>query len=427
MILAYRILTNILYPFLFILLFIRIFFKKEDPKRYKEKIFIKNQERNFIAQSNLIWFHAASIGELKSIIPIIHEINLKKTNYEFLITTNTLSSGNLASLELKKFNNVQHRFMPYDVGHLIEKFLNIWQPKSIILVDSEIWPNLILNAYQKKIPLALINARLTKKSFDRWNLFPKTAKKIFQKFNLCLCSNKQTKKFLETLNAKNVRYEGNIKFTQRSEGWEFNEKNSTTLRSLRFWIAASIHKEEDIFCVKTHLELKKKFKDIVTIIAPRHIDRVNKIELLCDNFKLKTQILNKDDIISKDKEIIVINSFGNLHDYFRHAKSVFIGKSMIHKLKNDGGQNPIDAVNLNCKIYHGQYVSNFEEVYSFLNDHNISKKISNYKELSENLIQDLNSPQKKEGNIINPIPALGKTILNNTITLLENFLNDKNK
>ena len=99
---------------------------------------------------------------------------------------------------------------------------------------------------------------------------------------------------------------------------------------------------------------------------------------------------------------------------------------MTHKLKNDGGQNPIDAVNLNCKIYHGQYVSNFEEVYSFLNDHNISKKISNYKELSENLIEDLNCPQKEEGNIINPIPALGKTILNNTITLLENFLNDQN-
>ena len=175
----------------------------------------------------------------------------------------------------------------------------------------------------KKIPLALINARLTKKSFDRWNLFPKTAKKIFQKFNLCLCSNEQTKKFLETLDAKNVRYEGNIKFIQRSEGWEFNEKNSTTLRSLRFWVAASIHKEEDIFCVKTHLELKKNFKDIVTIIAPRHIDRVNKIKLLCNNFELKTQILNNEDIISKDKEIIVINSYGNYMIIFDMPKAFF--------------------------------------------------------------------------------------------------------
>ena len=108
------------------------------------------------------------------------KINLKKTNYEFLITTNTLSSGNLASSELKKFNNVQHRFMPYDVEHLIEKFLNIWQPKNIILVDSEIWPNLILNAYQKKIPLALINARLTKKSLIDGIFFPKQQKKFFK-------------------------------------------------------------------------------------------------------------------------------------------------------------------------------------------------------------------------------------------------------
>ena len=427
MILAYRIFTNILYPFLIILLYVRVILKKEDPKRYKEKIFIKNKDKINNPKTNLIWFHAASIGEFKSIMPIINEINAKKTNYEFLITTNTLSSGNLASLEIKKFNNVQHRFMPYDVGHLIEKFLKIWEPKNIILVDSEIWPNLILKAHQKKIPLALINARLTKKSFSRWNIFPKTAKKIFQKFDLCLCSNKESKKFLETLNAKNVRYEGNIKFVKRSEDWKFNEKNTETLTNSRLWVAASIHKEEDIFCLKTHLELKKKFDDIVTIIAPRHIDRVNKIKLLCDDFKLKTQILNKEDIISKDKEIIIINSFGNLHDYFRHAKSVFIGKSMIKKLKNDGGQNPIDAVNLNCKIYHGQYVSNFEEVYSFLNDNKISQKISNYNELSKYLIEDLRYPQKKEQNIINPIPALGKNILNNTMTLVENFLNDQNK
>ncbi len=110
MILAYRILTNILYPFLFILLLIRIFFKKEDPKRYKEKIFINNQERNNVFKSNLIWFHAASIGEFKSIMPIIKEINLKKKNYEFLITTNTRSSGNLALLEFEKFNNIKHGF-----------------------------------------------------------------------------------------------------------------------------------------------------------------------------------------------------------------------------------------------------------------------------------------------------------------------------
>ena len=154
---------------------------------------------------------------------------------------------------------------------------------------------------------------------------------------------------------------------------------------------------------------------------------MNKIKLLCDNFKLKTQILNKEDIIFKDKEIIIINSFGSLHDFFLHAKSVFIGKSIIKKLKNDGGQNPIDAVNLNCKIYHGQYVSNFAEVYRFLNDNKVSKKISNYNELSKYLIEDLRYPQKKGQNIINPIPALGKKILNNTMTLIENFLNDQNK
>ena len=361
MIIFYRILTNILYPFLFIYLILRVFKKKEDPKRFKEKIlsnfFNVNKNKNL----ELLWFHASSVGELKSIIPIINELNKKYKFFEFLITSTTLSSSLLARSEFKNFDNIKYRFFPFDIDFLMEKFLRSWQPKKIFLVDSEIWPNLILKAKKFNIAIGLINARLTKKSFKRWSLFPNTAKKIFSTFDLCLCSNKETQNFLREFDVKNIKYDGNIKLINKNKSKIFNDKNNEILAKSRFWIAASTHEEEDIFCLKTHISLKKIYKDIITVLAPRHINRVGKIKSLCKKLNLKTQILDLNDIIEKNIEILIINSFGVLHNYFLHAKSAFIGKSMIERLKDDSGQNPMDAAYLNCKVYHGPYVSNFKK------------------------------------------------------------------
>mgnify|MGYP001487979371 FL=1 len=161
MILAYRILSNFLYPFLFIFLYLRVFLKKEDPKRFKEKLFTSHFNVKRKDELKLIWFHAASIGEFKSIVPLIEQLNTDKKSYEFLITTSTLSSGNLAKSELKNLYNVHHRYFPFDVSFLIDKFLQLWRPEKIFLVDSEILPNLILKSKARKITLGIINARLT--------------------------------------------------------------------------------------------------------------------------------------------------------------------------------------------------------------------------------------------------------------------------
>ena len=177
MILIYRVLANLSFPILLILIFFRKILKKEHKKRYKEKIYPSYFNVIRKKNSKLIWFHAASIGEFQSILPIIKELN-KNKDVEFLITTVTLSSSNLAEEEVKKFNNIHHRFFPFDVGFIIDKFLSSWKPNIIFLVDSEIWPNLILKANDKKIPIALINARITSKTFKRWMMFPNSAKKI---------------------------------------------------------------------------------------------------------------------------------------------------------------------------------------------------------------------------------------------------------
>ena len=424
MIVLYRALTIITYPLLITLVFLRRLFNKEDRKRYKEKIFPLSFNVKRANNSKLILFHAASIGELKSILPIIRELEKKNKNLEFLITTLTTSSANLAKIELKKFKNAKHRFLPLDVNFIMKKFLSLWKPDAIFLVDSEIWPNLIFLANQKKIPLGIINARITKKTYNKWMLFPKMAQSIFSLFDLCIVSNQETKKFLESFNLKNIFYFGNLKFCENLNKTQIIDNNSKFLNFNKFWLAASTHEGEDEFCLKTHIELRKKIKNIKTIIAPRHISRVKKIKQIVENFNLTCQILNPDEEILDNKEIIIVNSFGKLQGFYKYSKSVFIGKSTVKKLENVGGQNPIEAAKMGCKIYHGPFIYNFKDVYLLLSQKNVSKQVNSYTELAENLISDLNSPKDNNSSFISLVKHLEQKILNESMEKINLFINE---
>tara|TARA_A100001011_G_scaffold394169_2_gene485900 strand:- start:184 stop:1464 length:1281 start_codon:yes stop_codon:yes gene_type:complete len=426
MILFYRALTNLFYPILVLIIFFRKLAKKEDQKRYKEKIFSSNYNVKKNNKLKLIWFHAASIGELKSIIPIIDQLNVRENSLEFLVTTITLSSANLAKIKFKNNNNIHHRFIPIDVKFLIVKFLDLWKPKAIFLVDSEIWPNLISVVKEKKIPLAILNARITNKTFNRWRFVSSFAESLFGSFDLCLTSNFETKEYLENLNAKNIHYIGNIKFCETIKK-NIKNNNEIFLTSKNFWLAASTHNGEENFCLLTHLEIKKDMKNIVTIIAPRHVNRSADIKKLCDGYNLNCQILNSGDHILEDREIVIINSYGILSSFFKNSKSVFIGKSNIKKLKNVGGQNPIEAVKLGCKVYHGPFVYNFKEVYKILEKNNVSKEVNSPEELARCLLLDFKINGVKDLKFAKTIDNLGQKILSESLKKINNFLIYENK
>jgi 3-deoxy-D-manno-octulosonic-acid transferase len=253
-------------------------------------------------------------------------------------------------------------------------------------------------------------------------IFPRTAQKIFSSFSLCLTSNLETKNYLLKFNKENIYFNGNIKLINKIDAGGIKNLNEKFLLKNRFWLAASTHKGEEVFCLQTHIQLKNKYNDIVTIIAPRHIERVKSIKMACDDLNLNVQIINKNEPILDNKEIIIINSFGILSNYFKYAKSVFIGKSTIKRLENVGGQNPIDAAKLGCKIYHGPYVYNFKEVYEILKKIQISEKIENTKELSDNLIKDLEDHRKDNKKISVLINNLGQKTLADTMNKINNFL-----
>ena len=420
MFLAYRFLTTLIFPFLVVVIFFRKLIKKEDAKRYKEKILLKKIDYNF---EKPVWFHGASIGEIKSIIPIIKYLTNKYSKMKILITSVTLSSGKIIEKEFKDFENIHHQYFPLDVPFLANKFLKNWKPKLVVFIDSEIWPNFLFEIKKKNINLILLNARITKKTFSRWKFLKRFSTELFSAFNICLAASKDSYYNLLGLGATNVKFIGNLKyFSDKENKIIINNKLSDQFNNYRVWCAASTHKGEDEICIQAHKEIKKKYNNVLTIIIPRHIERINNIYKLCKNHNLQTQILTGEDILEKKVEIILINTFGDLLKYYNYCNSVFIGKSLITSLKSVGGQSPLEAAYQGCKIYHGPYIYNFKEVYSYLQEAKISRSINNSKELSENIIKDFKDIKDKNFNEIKKLKLYGKNIFKKTMIELEKFI-----
>ena len=167
MLLVYRFISYFFLPLFIIIIYFRSIFNKEHKIRYKEKVFSSHFRIYKDNQKKLVWFHAASIGEFLSIVPLINAIDKKYKNINFLITTVTLSSSKLFEKIFNNQSNITHRFLPLDLESLSENFLNNWKPNLVFFVDSEIWPNLLFKIKEKNIPLLLINGRISKKSFNK--------------------------------------------------------------------------------------------------------------------------------------------------------------------------------------------------------------------------------------------------------------------
>ena len=403
MLIIYRILINIVFIFSPIIIIFRLLKKKEHFKRFKEKFcFFSKEKKN----GKLIWFHGASVGELQSIMPLIKKLEKNKNIKQILITSNTLSSSKV--IQKYKFKKIVHQFFPIDTNFLSKKFINYWKPSAVFFIDSEIWPNMINNLDKKKIPIVLLNGRITKKTYSRWMKFPNFSKFIFNKFNLCLSSSKESKKILKKMGAKNVKFFGNLKFSQ-SENQKVNiDKNlKKFLLKKNSWCASSTHYNEEKYCGLAHLRLKKKYKNLLTIIIPRHVERVNQIKTDLNNLNLIVHLDYPKDKIKSNTDIYLINSYGKTKSIFKICKNVFLGGSLI----NHGGQNPLEAARYGCRIFHGPHISNFSEIYGHLQKKNISHKVINQNHLT-NLLQKKLGKKNYSKKSIKNLKLEGTKILN---------------
>ena len=416
MLLIYRFIINLILLFSPIIIFIRLLKKKEDPIRFKEKFGFYNKKRS---KGKLVWFHGASVGEILSIIPLIEKLEKDKKISQILITSNTLSSSKIISN--LKFKKTFHQFFPIDSKYLVKKFLNYWSPSIVIFIDSEIWPNMIIGIKKKFIPLILLNARITKKSFKRWKNLVSLSKSLFGRFDICLSSSIETKKYLHLLGAKKIKYIGNLKFSQTEKDEHFLNNNlKKFLLSRRVWCAASTHPTEETLCALAHKKLKKEYKNLLTIIIPRHINRTDQIINEMEKLNLKFHVHGSEKKIHKDTDIYLVNSYGQTKSFFKLCKIVFLGGSII----KHGGQNPLEAARYGCKIIYGPNISNFYEIYKLLNKYKVSTKIIGLNQMINN-IDRIFKNKTVTFKIKSKIKELGNEILSSTLKEINFLINRK--
>ena len=280
----YQVCLSILILLSPIIIIIRIFRNKEDKKRFIEKFSVFSKKR---VRGKLIWFHGASVGEILSVIPVIKKYEEDISVKQILITSSTLSSSKV--LLKFKFKKTIHQFYPLDHFFFTHRFLKYWRPDIAIFIDSEIWPQMFKTLDNYKIPLVLLNARITKKTFIKWMKIKKFSELIFNKISIAYPQNLETKKFLEKLKVKKINLIGNLKFSETDNEIQdtIDHQLKSQLNNKKIWVASSTHANEEIFCAKAHIELKKKFKNLITIIIPRHVHRSKKIIPEIKNLNLK--------------------------------------------------------------------------------------------------------------------------------------------
>ena len=407
----YNILTTLAIIISPIIIIYRILKGKEDLKRVGEKFSIYSQKKN----NKKVWIHAASVGELMSIIPIIRKLEKNKKIKNILLSTSTTSSAKIFNkLKLKK---TSHVYFPLDNNYIVKRFINYWQPKLAIFIDSEIWPNMFKNLYLKDIPIIIMNARITERSFNKWQIFPKFAKKVFGGISLALPQNLETLKYLKLLKVKNIKIAGNLKYY----GQKNNQDHVTKLlenkfRDFKVWCAASTHYNEEILIGKLHKKLKKKEKRLITIIIPRHISRTNEIKEALNKLNLSCISHSSNQKIQKNTDIYLVDSYGESSKFYNLTNVSFVGGSII----KHGGQNPLEPARLGNYIISGPNVKNFKEIYAFLNNLKMSSFSSNILKMENLILKKLKN--KTPNKNIKKIIKIGNDVLEKNLFYINKYL-----
>jgi 3-deoxy-D-manno-octulosonic-acid transferase len=406
---VYYFTTIVLHYLLRPYLYFRIIRKKESPIRYREKLGITEKKRN---DGYLIWFHCSSIGELKSIFPII-DYYLKKN--QILVTTSTLGSNEVFQKKYFNIRNITHQFAPIDSPQIVKKFFDKWKPNIIFFTESELWPNQIFYAKKKDIPIILLNARISPKSFIKWKLLQTTMSQILDCFKLILCQSNESKNYFTYFSNNNVEMFGNLKFIIEESSNIKNEEDINVQNRIIF-IALSTHNTEEELCIKTHISLKVKYPNLLTLIIPRHINRINEIEKIIQKSKLEFLVQDSFSNVKNSTDILIINSYGVTQKFLKFSKFVFMGGSLI----NHGGQNPIEVAYNNSIIFHGPYIYNFTEIYNFLNKEKIAFEIRSEADLTNQLREKIH--RSENINIKEKLVKMGREIFAATIAKLDQYI-----
>ena len=404
----YEVLGLIFIIFSPIIFLIRIFSGKEDPKRFLEKFCIYSKRFKI---KKTIWLHGSSVGEILSVIPIINALEKNKNIKKIILSSSTTSSALIFSKY--KFKKTTHVYFPIDTNYLSNKFIKYWKPQVALFIDSEIWPNMFNNLNINKIPIILLNGRITGKSFRRWMKFPNFAKKNFGKISLAMPQNNETSKYLKKLGVKKIKISGNLKyFVHQKKSLDKNTKKKFKNRLI--FCAASTHYNEELFIGKMHKELRLKNKNLLTILIPRHANRSSAIANELKNIGLKIITRSSNELISKSTDIYIVDTYGETSKFYELSNITFLGGSLVPH----GGQNPLEPARMGNYILHGPNIQNFTEIYNMLSKLNISSKINSIFNMKKIVNKKIKYEQPKK---------VGQKLIHIGNNILKKNLNEINK
>jgi 3-deoxy-D-manno-octulosonic-acid transferase len=330
---------------------------KEHPQRLAER---RGEASELRPAGPLIWLHGASVGEMLAAVPLIERI--RHLGFAALVTSGTVTSAALAEHRLPP--GTLHQFIPLDAPRYVKRFLTHWKPDLALFIESDLWPNLILATAQRRIPMIMVNGRLSERSFRRWRLVPSVIGALLSRFDMCLTQSATDAERYDELGAPRVSSTGNLKLDAPPP--PFDEVN---LRQLKASIgvrpviaAASTHPGEETTVIAAHRRLRAKNPNLLTIIVPRHPERGESITEVAKVADLKVGLRSRGEMPNKDIDVYVADTLGELGLIYRLAPIVFMGGSLV----SHGGQNPIEAIRLDAAVLHGPNVWNFAEIYSTL-------------------------------------------------------------
>ncbi len=376
-------------PVLLSLLNRRIRNGKEEPERIEERKGISALPRPV---GLLVHLHAASVGEAQSGLIVIYRLLKARDDIHVLVTTGTVTSARMMQNNLPP--RAFHQFAPLDHPEWARRFFDHWNPDLVLWMESELWPNMLKQIQSRNIPVMLVNARLSDKSYKRWTYIKGTAKSVLSIFTAVLTQTAEDARRFESLGARNVTVMDNLKFSAKP--LDFNEENfkklSAHIGNRPVWLYASSHKGEEALACRVHERLKATLPDLLTIIVPRHPVRRYEIKGVCMKAKLKTVLRGENHISpNSDTDIYIADTMGELGLFYRLAPVAVIGRCFSDD--GGGGHNPIEAAQLNCAVLYGPHVQHQQAIFDEMLGVKAATQVSTEPELVQKLHDFLTRPE----------------------------------
>lgn len=411
---AYRLLTRAATPLAPLLLSYRLRRGKELRLRLAERWAETTVSR---PASPLIWVHGASVGEIIAAVGLIERLNVQ--GFRILVTSGTVTSAELAAQRMPPA--MIHQFVPLDAPRFVGRFLNHWRPDLALFMESDLWPNMILAADARRIPMILVNGRLSEQSFRRWQRVPRTIAALLQRFQLCLAQSQDDARRYATLGAA-VNITGNLKIDVApppADPAAFGAIEAA-IAGRPIIAAASTHPGEEAILIGVHQRLRGQVPNLLTVIAPRHPERGPDIAAAAEAAGLRAPLRSRGQMPDGTGDIYILDTIGELGLLYRLAPIVFMGGS----LASHGGQNPIEAAKLGAAILHGPNVWNFAEIYAALDAAHGAREVADPAALTARARDWLTDPAARQKAALagrRTVDALGGA-LDRTLAALDPYL-----